>query len=481
MDRLACISLPAFPLQVALGRLPPGRGSPLAVVKEDRPTSPIVHLNRAARDQGLRVGMRYSQALSVVCDLKAVTVSAGDLAAARQEVLEVLVRWSPRVEACPFDPASFWAGAGGLSGLYGTEAQWGSSIRSALADLGYRAVVVVGLTREGTYVLGRTRRRSTVVLTPGAERRALEQAPLSVFPLSGRSRRLLEKLGLTTLASVLKLPAEDLAIRFGPDLVQDLRALEAWKDLPIQAIPVPGAPVRVLRPGFPVSDRQALVPLVAPALENLLSELRRRARRLTTLRLVLRLESGDQVSQVIRTAEPTTDGAQVLRLLDLRLAHCPLPTAVTEIRLAFEDEAQPAALGELFAPPTVRDLTRGAEALALVRARWGNEAVVRAVLADSHVPEQSYRWAEVDRLTPARPGVPGARFPTAVRRLPGKAGPSGGNPAGKRLGSFCRLQSTATGTAIDRDYWFLRLSRGEVAWVSWDRLHQETRCEGMVD
>lgn len=422
--------------------------------------------------------MRYSQALSLVRDLKAVTVSSEALAEARRQILAVLARWSPVVEACPFDPAAFWLGAGGLGSLYGTEAQWGASIRTTLAEAGYRTVVVVGLTRGGTYVLAKGRRRSTVIRSAEAEQRALDQAPLSIFPLAPRYRRLLTALGLKTLTAVLKIPAEELSRRFGPDLIQDLRRLELFSRLPLQSEAPPAALILSRRLEPPVADFQALLPLLEAPLQQGLDQLAKRARLLSELRLVFLLESHDLISEVIRPAEPTASLKTLRRLIDLRLARCAFSSSVAEIRLAFEEVPLPAFSGELFVPPTVRDPRRGAEALALIRARWGNSSVVRAVLADSHIPDQSFRWVEADHVSSPRPG----RIPpraAAVRRVPWK-GPLDGNPAGRRMGSPCRLRVTA-GNPIDREYWFLRTLRGEVAWVSWDRLNGRSRWEGVVD
>jgi protein ImuB len=481
MDRLACISVPSLPLQIALRRLPPGPAIPVALVKEDRPSSLLLQLNRPARERGLRPGMRYSEGLSIVADLQAAVVLPDELAAARHEILQTLSRWSPRFEVCPYEQGSFWVDASGLSGLYGSEAGWGAGVRAALAGLRYRAVVVVGLTRGGTYVLARSRRRSTVVRSREAEVRALEAAPLSIFPLTARHRRILAQLGVKSLSGVLALPAEELARRFGPELVRDLRVLADDTRLPLQQTEAaePWSRVRRLEP--PVSDRQALVPLVEEPLVEGLDELRRRGRLLAELRVVLVLESGSLVTEVLRPAEPTTRRDTLVRLLELRLARCELPEPVAELRLGLVDVAAPTGSGELFAPPRLRDPRKGAEALALIRAHWGNAAVVRPVPADSHIPELSYRWEEADRVLEPVLRPPVVPFATAVRRVALGPRRHDRNPAGRRLGASCRLRVSAGSVAVDKEYWFLRNTRGEVAWVSWDKQTQKPGWEGTVD
>jgi len=425
--------------------------------------------------------MRYSEALGLFCDLKAVTVSTQDRAAARGELLALLGRWSPQVEACPFDEAAFWVGAGGLAGLYGSEAQWGASIRAALADHRYRAVVVVGQSRAGTYVLAKARRRSTVVRSPEAEARAFDQAPLTVFPLGRRHRRLLDRLGLKTLAGVRALGADELARRFGPDLVRDLRVLEALADLPLQTAETAPGVSRRRRLESPLADRAALGPLLDDLVADGLADLGRRGRLVEELRLVFVLETFDLLSEVLRPAEPTVSRATLSRLLELRLARIEFPTGVLELRVSFGEVGLPPGSGDLFAPPVVRDLKKGAEALAVLRAQWGNDAVVRPVLVDSHRPDQAFCWEPVEKLRAPQPGPAATEAPTAVRRIRWGGKAWTGNPAGQRLGSACRFQAASAGAPVDQEFWFLRTARREVVWVSWDRAGGQAHWVAVVD
>ena len=479
MDRLACISLPALALQVALRRMAPGPSQPLVLVKQDKPASPIVNLNREARALGLRSGMRYSEALALVCDLQAVTVSPRQLDEARQEILEILSRWSPLVESCPYDQGSFWVGTAGLASLYGTEAQWGVAVRSALAQCRYSAVVVVGLSRGGTYVLARARRRSTVVTSAQAEARALEQAPLSLFPIGLRQRRLLQQLGIMTWAGVMNLPADSLSRRLGPEVIRNLRQLQEWSTLPLQSSQADETLVRYRRLETPLTDVQALVPLLEAPLDEGLVQLVRQARVLTELRVVFVLESHAMITEVVRPAEPTTSRAMMVRLLQLRLSRGQFTEGIIEVRLAFQAAPLTTGSGDLFAPPVVRSLRRGAEAVAVIQAQWGNACVVRPLLVDSHLPDQSFVWEEVVSLKPPQPFPPGPM--TAVRRIGLVPPQNKSNPSGQRLGGPCHLRMVSHGKVVDREYWFLRTVRQEVLWVSCDCLTRESRWEGVVD
>ena len=65
MVRLACVDLPAFPLQLLLRRHPEWASYPAAVVAEDKPQGLILWVNERARQQGVLPGLRYAAALSL--------------------------------------------------------------------------------------------------------------------------------------------------------------------------------------------------------------------------------------------------------------------------------------------------------------------------------------------------------------------------------------------------------------------------------
>lgn len=474
MDRLACISVPALGLQIALRRL---SGS-VVLVADDKPTSPVLNLNRQARDQGLTVGMRYSEALVVAPEAKAAVVPEDVIQGTRREIMRLLEGWTPRIEGCPFDPGSFWADPRGLEGLFGSEVAWGMGVRRALGELGLRASVVVGTSRLGTYVLARSRR--STVISSNAEDRAVRAASLDIFPLPPRHRRLLKRLGVGTWGDLADLPASDVDARFGPSLLQEVRRLEGWSRLPLQGRPTPPVATRTRRPEVALKDHEALEAHLEEPLGELLGDAARRGRLGSLLRLVLVLEEGEPLVETLRPASPTASGVVWGRLLGLRLSALALKAGVVEIRLALDEVALPPGCEDLFAAPVVRDLRRGAEALALIRAQWGDRAALRPVLVDTHRPEESFRWEVAVDLRPPRPtSAPGTPGRAGLRRVPWVR-TSGTSPAGRRLGGPWVLQTVGE-PRVDREYWFLELPRGEVAWVSWEREERVSTCEGWVD
>src|SRR3990172_1974912 len=70
VDRLACVSLAAFSLQLLLRRHPEWVAHPMAVVAEDRPQGLILWVNEAARRAGVLSGHRYAAGRSLPAALR---------------------------------------------------------------------------------------------------------------------------------------------------------------------------------------------------------------------------------------------------------------------------------------------------------------------------------------------------------------------------------------------------------------------------
>ena len=83
--RVACVDLPALPLQLVWRREPAWRAQPTAVIDEDRPQGIVRVVSEAARALGVLPGQRYGSALALAPGLRAAVVPPEELAAARDE------------------------------------------------------------------------------------------------------------------------------------------------------------------------------------------------------------------------------------------------------------------------------------------------------------------------------------------------------------------------------------------------------------
>ena len=111
LDRLACVDLPAFPLQLLLRRHPDWAAYPAAVVAEDKPQGLILWINDKARQSGVLPGMRYTTGFSLTSALRAGEVSATEIDQNITELTRRLMQFSPEVEPSSNEPGVFWLNA----------------------------------------------------------------------------------------------------------------------------------------------------------------------------------------------------------------------------------------------------------------------------------------------------------------------------------------------------------------------------------
>ena len=128
-----CISIDCLPLRILLKDNPGWKGTPVAVTKEEKPQSPILAMNRHARERGLAAGMSYSSALSLVPELRARAVEHSRVVEARDRVVSLLNAFTPDIELCPFDMDALWVSVQGLRSLFSSESSWIEKVRRSLA------------------------------------------------------------------------------------------------------------------------------------------------------------------------------------------------------------------------------------------------------------------------------------------------------------------------------------------------------------
>ena len=451
MPPTACVDVGELPLQLLLRRHPDWKRQPAAVVSEDKPLGTIVAVNRRARAAGVRVGMRYAAALSLVSDLHAGTISPDELAAGVRQIRERLLTVSPRVEwggAGWADPGVFWMEVAGLHRHYPSGAALADTIGRCLHAIGLVAAVVVGYTRLGTYLLAREAiaqgsRRPLVVPDAAGERSATAAVPLDRLPLEPAVRDLLEKLGVVTVEHFLRLPYAELLRRFGAPVAELRRTASAPPQLPVQGRD-PAAPLlQRRRLTYRANDAERLQRHCQVLLDRLLGHLRRGERAVTELQVQLLLEDGSRRCELVRPAVPTRRRRLLLDLLALRLRTLDLTAGVEELALDALHTPLPAGQGELFRTSQRRDPAAAAAALASIRAEFGAAAVACAVLEQAHLPEARYRWQPVGELAPARPRPVTAPAAPLVRRvlarpqeIAGTAAPSRTTPPPRHCGPF---------------------------------------------
>ena len=496
MDRTACVDLPAFPLQILLKRHPDWRTEPAAVVDRDTPRGVLRWVNEPARARGVRPGMRYGAGVVLAPALRVGEVVPADVDRAVAVAVEQLRRFTPGVEPCRDEPGVFWLDASGLSHLHTSLRQWAGAIETALRTAGFQAAIACGFTRFGTYAIARTAAAGgpvAVVRDRAAERILAGQAPLGRLGVDPALHDSLDKLGVRTVRAFLALPPEGVRRRFG-------RAAHGLHQRAAGVLQAPVQPLRIAEPlvarldlEHPESDASRLLFAVKRLLDRLLAAAAARHEALAGLTLHLWLDGAAACTERIRPAAPTLDVGQLLNLVRLRMEALALQAGVTGIRLSARAVRPALRQPALFAERPRRDLALASRALARVRAQFGEGAVLRARLADAHLPEARFAWEPVMKVERPAPRAVDCR--PLVRRLHTRPLPLSPRPpcgpdgepvsgAGGPLTALAGPHVVSGGwwrAAAHREYYFAAQRGGGMLWIYYDRPRRRWRWQGQVE
>ncbi len=548
MNRLACVDVPALPLQILLRRHPEWRQEPVAVVTEDTVRARISWANRRAITLGARPGMRQAAATACCPALRIGHVRASEVAREVHRLAERLHRWSPQVEsASSLAPqlsgcgaaGTFWLRASGLTGLFGPLSDWIEALSNDLRGDGFRVSIAVGFTRFHSFAAARATFGLQIFESPAEERTAALRAPLVRFGLPEKTLAGLEKLGISSLRELLRLAGEGrsgrgLANRFGKEVLELHRLGTGESSAPVSQTFRRETPVEQ-RVSFepPETDIERLIFHAKRLLDRILADLGKQGLAVVELAYEVECEDAPPISGSVRPALPTEDGVKLLSLLRLRLGASSLenragagprvlprpspgpeeePRRILGLVLRARGGIYAAEQPGLYQRPGEALSTgpkRASEALAQVQAEFGEDSLVRLEIRDAHLPRGRYRCRPVSPEEATVRNVPGkspprdffeTRTPRLIRRiydqpliLPHR-GP--GEPDGWLLrgvdhgpvqsftgpfrvsGGWWRLLS---GRPVSRDYFFVRLKRGDVCWVFFDRERRSWFLEGRVE
>jgi protein ImuB len=508
MERLACVNLPEFPLQLLLAKHPEWRRFPAAVVAHDKPQGEILWVSPEARAAGVLPGMRYAQGLSLAAGLRAAEVSMEEVQTEVEELANLLRRFSPDVEISEEEPGIFWVNAAGLLSLFPSLDVWARRIHAALTAAERRASVVVGFQHFSVYAIAKGSEGVLVPATVNEEKATLRCVPLKALAIDPHFRDTLAKLGIHTLGEFLHLPPSAMGCRFGNEAVR-LHAL-ACGEAHDPLVPVPPVEPVTIVITLETAEGNSIRLLFAiqEHLHGLLAKLAERGEALQELEVCFSLEQweeradrtfpeGERTDR-IRPAEATLDEALIIDLLRLRLEGIPLRTSAKEIGLTAHGIPGNRQQIKLFMKAPRRDLGAANRALARIRAELGEQSVVRARLAEGHLPESRFAWESFSRLPKAQPNPEGK--PTLIRRLysqPSFLGiaPNHGSNShlirGLHNGQIVHSWGpyilsgewwqSPNRQDIRRHYYFLETEGGKILWAYYDSLKQQWFLQGQVE
>ena len=527
--RIACVDLPAFPLQLLMSKHPDWVSEPAAVVDKDKPQGILLWVNEHARRKGILPGMRYAAGLSLDRDLRAGTLSEDEIRQGGKKVHQYLLFFTPEVEPSDTEPGVFWLNALGLSYLYSSLMRWAGCLQADIASKGFQAEIAVGFSRFGTYaaakcgrsvlfsatgVVGAARSGSRgkagpiVFRSREAESEAVRYIPIDRLAFSTELRDTLAKLAIRTLGGFLDLPVSGVQKRFGKEAVafHQLASGQLWDPLDADPIAELMQVKRLL--DHPESDSSRILAYLTEMLEQLLERMKARQQMLTQMTFELRFEDdgkgsrGDEgekksspsTREQLRPARPTRGAKRLIELLRLRMEAMTFLAGAMEIKLEAEGVLETQEQLGLFVEAPKRDLEAVRRAFADLRAEFGDGAVVRARLRDGHLPEARFSWEPIDRLE--APHARRVQRPPLVRRMLEKPMPLPSRPrhepdgwliSGVEGGSVDEILGPyiVSGAwwrrAVQREYHYLHTDKGRWLWVFYDRERRRWFHHGDVE
>jgi protein ImuB len=390
-----CLYLPHFALELQ----PPLNTGCVAVTDRHGSRRRLIACNAASGKAGLHCGLDATTALARVPTLTLI-----DRTKPRERTsLNALAAWAEQYSSCVCLDAErwlLWIEIGASQGYFGGLATLTQAIELGIDSLGYTAVMGVAPTVESAALLAHDAHR-TPVLRLSDLPAALASVALSKLAISVATVDVLRGIGWRTIGEMLAIPRDQLARRFGPELVRYLQRLLGECADPRQPYRAPATYRRRFELAAPVYASEALLFPLRRLLGELQGYLRARDTALQRLRLTLCHDHLPATVLELRTTAPQRDGARLLALLRERLDRTPLSSATTELIVSVD---QFIPLGDtqidLF-DTTARDNT-WQDLLDKLRARLGDHAVHRLGLKDDHRPEKAWcilQQGEASKLT----------------------------------------------------------------------------------
>ncbi|CAJ3067881.1 nucleotidyltransferase/DNA polymerase [Burkholderia pseudomallei] len=402
----------------------------------------VIALTRAAREAGVRIGMRRAGALTIAPDVQLVDRAPEKEAEALGAAALAMLRFTPNVarmgdDALVLDVSSSLRLFGGVRAIL-------RQARQAIADLGLTARFSLAPTASGAWLLARqpggsgaAHAASAGAASAGARAlrrrvaklptlaRCLDRLPFGLLPETQRTAAWIDGIGCKSLGDLRRLPRAGLKRRCGPALLDAMdRAYgEAAESFEWEVAP-PTFDAKVELPDR-VEHAEALLFAGRRLIVQLTGWLAAQHLVVTRFALLLDHERGRAAIEPTRLdvalADATGDTEHLARLLKERLGRLTLPAPVIAVCLLADETREKEGVSDSLFPDPAGSAGDFAQLVELLTARLGAENVLQPALAPDHRPERLNAWMPAEasaRATPAGRHAKVAAASLAAREEP---------------------------------------------------------------
>ena len=404
-SRIACLTLPLFPLAARLRSEPELLREALVVVEGNGNAARVVAATRLARAAGIRPGATLPQARALCPKLVARPRDEECERTAQEALLEVAEGFSPRVEDA--EEGVVYLDIEGMERHFpvtspdsSPELELGRALVAAAEAAGLPARVGIASSKLAARIAAGMP-ESPVLVPAGEEAAFLAPLPLARLAPEAALAATLERWGVRTIGDLARLPKSRVASRMGlagRELYATARGIDPR---PL----IPREPPAVFHEGmsleWPLVSLEPFLFVGRAALDRLSQRLEGRGLACIRLGLELRLEPDGYQTRSVDLPAPTRDVKTLLTIIRLDLEANPPGAPVAGFTfLAYPDRPREAQL-TLYGPAALSP-DKLATTLARLFALLGPGRVGSPRTVDGHRPE---RFALVEYTPPAPPEV----------------------------------------------------------------------------
>lgn len=406
---IACLIVPYFSAAVEQRADSGLAQTPLVIGGQPWEPRPVYAFSREAAQGGVRSGMSLRLAHLLAPNSHFMPARPARYLDASGEVVDVLLDFSPAIEpeelwqpengqAIPYLPARYTLD---LDGLPPAEAlplvqEMGRTVRQQTTLAPAIGLAANQFTAQVAAALARPNHTRTI--TPGDEATFLADQPVHFLPLNKEVARRLRLLGIRTLGQLAALPAAQLPLQFGPDIITWWRWAQGDATDPLRPIPAERQETVVYRFDGEVSHRPVLEAVLNRIAATFAKRLEAAGLAGQTLQLTWEMDHGQQ-EQAITLREPAQQRAVFYEAMRGRLDQANDMVGITGIRASLS-RLSPALAKQLalFGPSTANHEVEGWQRLmAKYPGTTGAGYFYRPVLADQQhpLPERRFQLLEL--------------------------------------------------------------------------------------